>query len=313
MALRQFQLQPDAGHDNAIHYIYDNIVQVAANIQSANCIYTEEPKPADPLPRSRNIPDDSGQASGDERSLEPQAEGDFLLNRASWLDLRKEHHAYFICDGLCMLMKYSLGTTDDVMVEKPRLLTDKWSCLAQAGFFTADAVLPVPGKSKEAYFFYKTQYVLINLAENRIVNGPKVIVNEWPSLKASNFTSVDAALPFIQRYSTDTGYELTAENEAYFFRDKYYSLIKIKPGTTNDVIVNGPKLITTEWTSLRNENFATVDSTVAIPKSTPETFFFNGADYCRVKVARGTTNDSIVVGRRPVWRNWPPLADAFFY
>ncbi|KAI0860057.1 hypothetical protein F4860DRAFT_515317 [Xylaria cubensis] len=269
MALRRYQLAPDAGHDNAIRHIYNKIVEVASAIQRQNCLYTEEPKPTNPLPRSSDGPGNSGQASRDKRSTESEYNEDFPFNRASWLDLRKESHAYFICD--------------------------------------------VPYRSAEAYFFYKKDYVLINMAEDRIVNGPKVIANEWPSLRSSNFFSVDAVLPTVIRAHTNEGYELVAENEAYFFCGKSYSLIKVEPGTNNDEIVNGPKLISTEWPSLHESSFSTVDSSVMIPKSDPEAYFFNGADYCRIKIARGTNDDSIVVGRRAVWENWPPLADAFFY
>ena len=36
---------------------------------------------------------------------------------------------------------------------------------------------------------------LVNIAEDRVVNGPKSIVDEWPSLRAVGFTMIDAVLP----------------------------------------------------------------------------------------------------------------------
>ncbi|XXH00981.1 hypothetical protein Hte_007332 [Hypoxylon texense] len=310
MALRQYQLLPDVNHDQAIHWIYNNIVQVAYNIQRQNGIFTEEPKPTDPLATSSNRSGNSGQTSRGEISAEPDV---FLLNRTGWLDLRKQNYAYFIYDCLCMLVKYTVGSTDDIVVEIPRLLTDKWSCLAEAGFFTADAVLPVPSSPAEAYFFYRTQYVRINMASDRIVSGPHIIADEWPSLKSSNFLSINAVLPIVTLSSTDERYELAAENEAYFFYGKSYALIKVNPGTNNDEVINGPKFITTEWPSLRQSGFVTVDSTVMIPKDDPEAYFFNGANYCRITIARGSNDDSIVGGKQAVWKYWPSLADEFFY
>ncbi|KAI1778551.1 hypothetical protein F4818DRAFT_304287 [Hypoxylon cercidicola] len=313
MALRGYRPgRPDTGHDNAIHYIYNNIVEVASNIARQNDLFIEEQKPPNPLARSSNRSDNSGETSRDKRSTGSEYDEDFPFNRTSWLDLRKENHAYFICDCICMLIKYTLGDAGDTVVEKPCLLTDKWSCLAEAGFFTADAVLPVPYRPAEAYFFYKKNYVLINMAENKIVNGPKVIANEWPSLKRSGFYSVDAVLLIVGPSAGVEGYELVAINEAYFFCGNSYSLIRVNPGTNSDEVINGPKTITNEWSSLRQSGFATVDSTVMIPRGS-EAYFFNGADYCRITIGRGSNGDTIVVGRRTVAGSWPPLVDAFFY
>ena len=53
---------------------------------------------------------------------------------------------------------------------------------------------------------------------NGIVNGPKSIVDDWPSLKKAGFKTVDNALP-----------NPNDKEEAYFFGDSYIR-IKVRPG-----------------------------------------------------------------------------------
>ncbi|KAG8719150.1 hypothetical protein FRC09_011549 [Ceratobasidium sp. 395] len=55
-----------------------------------------------------------------------------------------------------------------------------------------------PYNPQEAYFFADTRYALIKIhpiTAGEIVNGPKQIVHEWPSLKTAQFAKIDAVLP----------------------------------------------------------------------------------------------------------------------
>jgi hypothetical protein len=99
--------------------------------------------------------------------------------------------------------------------------------------------------------------------DDYIVNGPKPILDNWPSLKKAGFGRVDTILP-----------NPASKDEAYFFSGSQYALINVKPGTssvasrkviatmstiftgsTDDYIVNGPKLVRTEWPSLKQSAF----------------------------------------------------------
>lgn len=51
-----------------------------------------------------------------------------------------------------------------------------------------------------------------------IVNGPKNILSEWPSLQQAGFAYIDAVLP-----------NPANAEEAYFFCGEQYALINIKP------------------------------------------------------------------------------------
>jgi hypothetical protein len=155
--------------------------------------------------------------------------------------------AYFFCGDQYALINI---TSDDYIVNGPKSIANNWPSLRQAGFSDGvDAVLPNPKQSKEAYFFCKDRYVLINIRPGStgdyIVNGPKSIGDNWPSLRQAGFADgVDAALPNPRK-----------SEEAYFFCGDKYALINIKPGSTGDYIVNGPKNISENWPSLRAAAF----------------------------------------------------------
>jgi hypothetical protein len=48
-------------------------------------------------------------------------------------------------------------------------------------------VLPHPTNPDEAHFFAGDQYVLANVKDDKIVNGPKPITDNWPPLKKASF------------------------------------------------------------------------------------------------------------------------------
>ncbi|KAI0676608.1 hypothetical protein C8Q78DRAFT_1065378 [Trametes maxima] len=161
---------------------------------------------------------------------------------------RNGQEMYFFCMEQYALINIRPGTTSDYIVNGPKNTVGEWPSLRQAGFKTVDAVLPNPANSDEAYFFSGERYALINIKpgsnDDYIVNGPKNIVSEWPSLRKAGFKTVDAVLP-----------NPSNSAEAYFFSGEQYALINIAPGSNGDYIVNGPKLVRTEWPSLHQAGF----------------------------------------------------------
>ncbi|KAE8446430.1 hypothetical protein EG329_012035 [Mollisiaceae sp. DMI_Dod_QoI] len=145
--------------------------------------------------------------------------------------------------------KYALVNINDRrIVQGPHVTTTRWPSLKSARFTMIDAVLPHPNNNGEAYFFSGNLYALIKInpgtSNDYIVNGPKQIMTEWPSLRSAGFDTVDAVLP-----------NPNNQREAYFFSRENYALISIKPGTNDDKIVNGPKLVSEGWPSLREALF----------------------------------------------------------
>jgi hypothetical protein len=60
---------------------------------------------------------------------------------------------------------------------------------------------------------------VIGTTDDYIINGPKKIMDEWPSLRKAGFATIDAVLP-----------NPANSDEAYFFSRSQYALIDIKPG-----------------------------------------------------------------------------------
>ncbi|KAG9126157.1 hypothetical protein FRC07_004676 [Ceratobasidium sp. 392] len=162
-----------------------------------------------------------------------------------------------------------------------------------------------PYNPKEAYFFADTLYTLVvaspMTSEDKIVNGPKHIATEWPSLKAAGFGRIDAVLP------TGVGYE------AYFFSGDKYALINTAPGTNNDWVINGPKKITTEWPALKQAECKTVDAVLPVPGADKQAYFFCGSRYSIIKYVSGTTDDVLVQKPKYTSIDWPSLGGIGFH
>ncbi|KIM41606.1 hypothetical protein M413DRAFT_27916 [Hebeloma cylindrosporum] len=165
-----------------------------------------------------------------------------LPNPASWVE------AYFFLGTQYALINTSAGSTGDYIRNGPKSIANEWPSLNQAGFATVDAVLPNPADKSQAYFFSGTRYALIKINpwsnDDYIAIGPNFIADEWPSLRKAGFTTIDLALT--NPANTD---------EAYFFSGSRYVLINVKPGSNNDYIVDGPKPVADNWSSLKKAGF----------------------------------------------------------
>ncbi|KIM41540.1 hypothetical protein M413DRAFT_27868 [Hebeloma cylindrosporum] len=226
------------------------------------------------------------------------------LSRTCFLDPSGNGNAYFFAGDQYALINVRPGTTDDTLEAGPKLIFGNWPSLVEAGFGNVDAILQNPNNLQhEAYFFYGThQLSPLGSTGDYIINGPKTIVDEWPSLKQAGFSTVDAILPHPR-----------VASKAYFFSGDKYALIKIVPGTTDDCIINGPKPIATEWPSLCQAGFTRVDAALRNPGNRDEAYFFSGSQYVLISVKPGTTDDVIINGPKAVADNWPSLKQALFY
>lgn len=101
-------------------------------------------------------------------------------------------------------------------------------------------------------------------------------------------------------------------DEAYFFHGKQYARIGgIKPGTTDDHIITGPKETMSYWPSLKKAGFSTIDCVLPIPGD--EAYFFCNEQYVRVgKIIPGTTDDYIITGPKKTMDFWPSLKKCGF-
>ncbi len=145
--------------------------------------------------------------------------------------------AYFFCGNRYAVINVEPGTTDDTVSWGPKAIINIWPSLWVAGFSGGvGAILPNPKKSSEMYFFSGSRYALIDFApgashshtihttsvnfipfvlgttNDYIINGPKKIEDNWPSLlKAAKLTHIDADVP-----------NPANKDKAYFFSGSEY-------------------------------------------------------------------------------------------
>ncbi|KAG8737308.1 hypothetical protein FRC10_008366 [Ceratobasidium sp. 414] len=226
--------------------------------------------------------------------------------RASFINPANKKEAYFFADTQYALISVEPATNNDKIVNGPKLIVREWPSLKAAHFGKVDAVLPT-GDDNEAYFFAQDEYALVDVApgtnNDKLINGPKKIAAEWPSLKQAGCKTVDAVLPFPG-----------VKKQAYFFCGSKYSVIHYSPGTTDDYIVQTPRDILANWPSLAGIGFDKIDSVLPNPENADEeAYFFSGSRYALVKINPGTTQDEIVNGPKWVGDEWPSLKAAKLY
>ncbi|KAG8780961.1 hypothetical protein FRC12_022387 [Ceratobasidium sp. 428] len=222
--------------------------------------------------------------------------------RASFLNPYNPEEAYFFADTRYALIKADRMVGD--IVNGPKQIVHEWPSLKMARFGKVDAVLPT-GDGYEAYFFARDEYALINSAPGTnsdwVVNGPKKIATEWPSLKQAGCKSVDAVLPYPG-----------VAKQAYFFCGLEYVVVKYTPGTTDDALVHRPRSISSGWPSLARIGFRRIDSVLPNPANEKQAYFFSEDKYALVEFVPGGP-DKVVRGPKSVYREWPSLRKAGFY
>ncbi|KAG8793443.1 hypothetical protein FRC12_002739 [Ceratobasidium sp. 428] len=219
--------------------------------------------------------------------------------RAAFLNPYNPQEAYFFADTRYALIKVHPITAGEI-VNGPKQIVREWPSLKTAQFAKIDAVLPT-GDGYEAYFFAGDQYALINTSpgstDDWVINGPKKIATEWPSLKKAGCETVDAVLPY-----PGISYQ------AYFFCGSKVTIIKYKPGTTDDEIVKPPTYTQIHWRKSL-ARFHRIDAAIPNPANKNEAYFFSGGSYMLINVEK----DELIRGPRPVYLEWPALRKAGFY
>jgi hypothetical protein len=208
--------------------------------------------------------------------------------------------AYFFHGAKYAKIRFVPSSPDEQIVFGPASVPQKWKTLAQAGFTSVDAALPVPGHEGEVYFFSGTRYVRIKFvpgtAEERIVFGPANIADEWKSLAKAGFATVDAVLPV-------PGHN----GQAYFFSGNQYAKISFVPGTPTEELVYGPVSIVNEWKTLGQAGFDTIDAVLPVPGHDGQAYFFSGSQYVKIKFVPSSGNEEILYGPTRTVNEWKTL------
>ncbi|MDH6144035.1 GH18 family chitinase/lysophospholipase L1-like esterase [Kitasatospora sp. GP30] len=171
------------------------------------------------------------------------------------------------------------GTTNDTRVNGPWDICTGWTSLCKTPELKAlfgngiDSALSV--RDNEVYFFKNDQYVLVqaNIGSiDQVLNGPKPIAGNWPSLAAADAkdptahfsTKIDTGFGVPEWYCNwfqaivSLGIQCAISNHpgyAAFFSGGKYAVTSVVPGTTDDKLMFGPTRIRDTWTALRNTIF----------------------------------------------------------
>ncbi|KAF8873095.1 hypothetical protein CPB85DRAFT_601553 [Mucidula mucida] len=192
--------------------------------------------------------------------------------------------AYFFCWNMFVAIDIAKGPKQATIAWGPRTIIKDWPSLVQANFGYVDAVLLNPNNQQQMYFFFRKKCARIHIksgqTDEHIIDKPKNISTEWPSLKKAGFHTVDAVLPHPSHKHKVCG-----------FSGEWYVLIhyNFQPGGNQDYIVSGPTLITAQWPPLKEANFKTVDTILVHPTDVQKAYVFSGDQYVLIEMQQGTT------------------------
>ncbi|NDZ78611.1 hypothetical protein G3I19_08750 [Streptomyces sp. SID10853] len=101
--------------------------------------------------------------------------------------------------------------TDAADAGYPKTIAEGWSALPAHFQLGIDAAVNHQDNPKIAWFFKDDQYVRYDVAENKLLAGPKSITGNWSGLPDSFNRRIDAAAP-----------HATNRNKVYLFKDDQY-------------------------------------------------------------------------------------------
>ncbi|KNA02972.1 hypothetical protein SOVF_213550 [Spinacia oleracea] len=137
-------------------------------------------------------------------------------------------------------------------------------------------------RTNEAYIFMKNEYLLLNYApgstRDRVVNGPLLISEGFPSLKGTPFAE----------YGIDCAFGLHNKNESIIFFVNTCARINYAPGTTNDYIIDGPMIITRMFPFFKKTLFEDGVDAAFESSTTNEAYLFKGDQYALINYTPGS-------------------------
>ncbi|KAK9939205.1 hypothetical protein M0R45_015911 [Rubus argutus] len=157
-----------------------------------------------------------------------------------WLSIRKpvvEHQNRNGTTEKLIIKRYQPSRAEQLKVES-YMARSEWYAGQAADIESSniDAAFR-SSRTNEVYIFFKNEYVLLNYApgstNDRVVNGPLLICDGYPSLAGTAFAE----------YGIDCAFGSHNNNEAFIFSGQLCAQINFAPGTTNDWIIKGPLTI----------------------------------------------------------------------
>lgn len=155
--------------------------------------------------------------------------------------------------------------------------------------------------TNEAYLFMMDEYVLVDYApgttNDRVVNGPLLICDGYPSLAGTAFAE----------YGIDCAFGSHYKNEAFIFSGKLSARINFAPGTTYDWIIKGPMTIAEMFPFFKSTVFESGVDAAFEASATDEAYLFRGNQYALINYV---VPSQIAV--RPITQGFASLKDTIF-
>ncbi|KAG8710586.1 hypothetical protein FRC09_000068 [Ceratobasidium sp. 395] len=150
--------------------------------------------------------------------------------------------------------------------------------------------LPALGKPNVAWVFKGEDYGTIEWAPGSVpgvvLQSTESIFYNWPSLREAGFIRVDAA---VNMY-----------DEAWIFYGNKMAAITIPNNNSDSMLTQGPYPLS-EWDSLKELGFTSIDALHAVPNHPGEYFVFSGLNYARI--CRSRHVDKVISGPKPILEN----------
>jgi hypothetical protein len=202
--------------------------------------------------------------------------------------------SWFFADTCFARIQRFPGTdnTGDKILEGPMPIMDGWPELRRAGFAKVNAAWPRSDNPNKIYFFFGGKYILADISSHSILEGPTDFSSNWPSLKDTGFSSLDAALP-------------VGDNDVHVFKADSYAVIRREREVE---AVTGPYKIADKWAGLRDAHF-TDHIDAAVWQLKRDVYYFRDGEY----IVMNIDSEAKEYGPTQVSQRWPILTRALFY
>ncbi|KAL6012366.1 hypothetical protein ACLOJK_002853 [Asimina triloba] len=158
-------------------------------------------------------------------------------------------------------------------------------------------------RKNEVYLFMKNEYVLLDYApgttNDRVVNGPLLICDGYPSLVGTAFAE----------YGIDCAFGCYDENEAFIFSGDLCARINYAPHSKNDWIIEGPITIAKMFSFFEGTVFESGIDSAFESSRRYEAYLFRDDLYALINYS---SNGSHLIAVRSISEGYPSLRGTIF-
>ncbi|KAF5744033.1 hypothetical protein HS088_TW08G00624 [Tripterygium wilfordii] len=156
-------------------------------------------------------------------------------------------------------------------------------------------------RTNEAYIFMNNEYLLLNYApgmtDDRVVNGPLLICDGFPSLAGTVFAE----------WGIDCSFGSHDRNKAFIFSGNLCAYINYVPGTTDDKIIKGPITIAAMFPFFKGTVFESGIDSAFEAHTKYEAYLFKGNQYALINYSTPK-----LIAARPINQGFSSLRGTIF-